>query len=164
MPTNRTSPRPRITRLHHRPMQLRQLNGYMEDLRNALTLVQTLQCSDTRKRRMHLMIGAAACAIGCLSILPHMNDCPCQPRWLTSAFTATEFRGHFKFEQHDFYRVLHAMCLTQQHNPGSPLWLRVGPPGKQSVVPSDCGEIQESPSFWYSTAHGTFFLLFSLKW
>jgi hypothetical protein len=27
-----------------------------------------------------------------------------------------------------------------------------------------CGEIQESPSFWYSTAHGTFFLLFSLKW
>jgi hypothetical protein len=26
------------------------------------------------------------------------------------------------------------------------------------------GEIQESPSFWYSTAHGTFFLLFSLKW
>ena len=28
----------------------------------------------------------------------------------------------------------------------------------------DNGEIQESPSFWYSTAHGTFFLLFSLKW
>jgi hypothetical protein len=28
---------------------------------------------------------------------------------------------------------------------------------------SICGEIQESPSFWYSTAHGTFFLLFSLK-
>lgn len=118
-------------------MQLRQLNVYMEDLCNTLTLVQTLQCSDTRKRRMRLMIGAAACAIGSLSILPRMNDCPCQPRRLTSAFTATEFRGHFKFERHDFYRVLHAMRLTQQHNPGSPLWLRVGPPGKQSVVPSD---------------------------
>jgi len=118
-------------------MQLRQLNVYMEELRNALTLVQTLQCSDTRERRMRLMIGAAACAIGCLSILPRMNDCPCRPRRLTSAFTATEFRGHFKFERHDFYRVLQAMRLTQQRDQGSPLWLRVGPPGKQSVVPSD---------------------------
>jgi hypothetical protein len=27
-----------------------------------------------------------------------------------------------------------------------------------------CGEIHLSPSFWYTTAHGTFFLLFSLKW
>jgi hypothetical protein len=26
------------------------------------------------------------------------------------------------------------------------------------------GEIHQIPSFWYSTAHGTFFLLFSLKW
>lgn len=26
------------------------------------------------------------------------------------------------------------------------------------------GEIHLSPSFWYTTAHGTFFLLFSLKW
>ena len=25
------------------------------------------------------------------------------------------------------------------------------------------GEIHLSPSFWYTTAHGTFFLLFSLK-
>jgi hypothetical protein len=32
----------------------------------------------------------------------------------------------------------------------------------QTAAPA--GEIHLSPSFWYTTAHGTFFLLFSLKW
>lgn len=137
MPTNRETPRPHVTRLHHRPMQLQRLCNDLNDLRHVLAWMQRQQFSEKRKRRLRLLIVAAACAIGCLSIVPRINDCPSRPRRQVSDFNAYEFRGHFKFEKSDLYRVLHAMHLTAEQDQGSPLWMRVGPPGNQSMVPSD---------------------------
>ena len=73
-----------------------------------------------------------------------------------------------------FYSIAWRVLRAVQNLFGATLFLRgtavTAPPffdkaGRINVLylhPN--GEIQESPSFWYSTAHGSFFLLFSLKW
>ena len=89
------------------------------------------------QKRLRLLVLAAFGATSLLILTPRMHDSPARPREVVFMFDEEDFRGHFKFRKGDLYTVLEAMRLTEPNSARSPCWLHIGPPGAQSLVPSD---------------------------
>ena len=108
-------------------------------LRTLLTmwrLVPGLHKNAAAKTRLRRCMLGLFSIVGTEMLMPRLSDCPVKAKRMPEEFAIPEFHGHFKFRKHDFYRVLAAIGLTQQHT-RDPIWLRVGSGDTKSVVRSD---------------------------
>ena len=136
MPTHLHAPRWQRPRLYHRPMEVQRLHRLLQVVQRLWTLLSRLPRT-RRVQRLRVAAAALMTAVGWMSVLPRINDCPARAKRPAASFDDEEFRGHFKFRKADFMRVLAALGLTTQDAHKRPVNIRVGRPGTHCVVPAD---------------------------
>lgn len=82
-------------------------------------------------------IAAAIAASSALLLMPRMSDDVAGPKKTIQDWPDITFKEDFRFHKAHFMRLLAAVGLCTEADRGSPRWIRVGQPGRHSVVPAD---------------------------
>jgi hypothetical protein len=142
MPTVLKKPRPREPRLllslmeqHDILADVRQLCDYWRELRRKRRGAPADQNRAMWQKQRR--VAAAIAYSNTLLLMPRMSDDVASPKRSMVDWPEITFKEDFRFHKTHFMRLLAAVGLCTENDRGRPRWIRVGQPGRQSVVSAD---------------------------
>ena len=138
MPTHRRQPRAHACRLYHTTLEIQKLLAVVKDSTELLLAVHNhATMPSNQKRRVIVLLLSVMTGSATLLTVPRMTDDIATPRKDHTHFEEVQFKKHFMFRKHDFYRVLCSINMTASPDDPTPRVLYIGSNGTQSTVASD---------------------------